>query len=240
MTILLFLLPGVLIFLGSHYMKVRKKNKFVDITEPTDLPTLKEFLTKINPKDFHFSKLAKENNRYVFYASITLPHDIHFSIHFYLDKEQQIEEANFFYKKADFKTNVVSIDLRETQEEKVFLQELWNSFDQLFQKRKEQFSHLNLKKYQFFSFDKKDGNFDFYCSNNSHNVAFRFVFNQNRELQDISIFFSIENQMDALLLIKTTDIPSELEYSEHIWNIFKPLFKQDKNTRMRMITEGFI
>jgi len=240
MTILLFLLPGVLIFLGSHYMKVRKKNKFVNITEPTDLTTLKEFLTKINPKDFHFSKLAKENNKYAIFTTLTLSHDITFSIQFLLDKEQQIEQAHFFYKKEDSKTHIVTIDIREMKEEKLFLEHFWNSFDQLFQKRKEQLSPVNVKKYQYFSFDKKDNEFDFYCSSNSHNVAFRFVFNQNRELQDISIFFSIEKPMDSLISIKAADIPSEKEYSEKIWNTLKPSFKQDKSTRVRMITEGFI
>jgi len=240
MTILLFLLPGALLFLFSYYMKLRNRNKNIHLTTPTDLATLKEFLTKIKPKDFHFSKLAKENNRYVFFTTITLSHNITFSIQFFLDKQQHIEQAHFFYNKEDSKTNIVTIDLREMKEEKLFLEHFWNSFDQLFQKRKEELSHVNVKKYQYCSFDKKDNEFDFYCSSNSHNVAFKFIFNQNRELQDISIFFSIEKPMDSLLSIKVTDIPSEMEYSEKIWNTFKPLFKQDKSTRVRMIAEGFI
>jgi len=239
-TILLFLLPVALLFLVSYYMKLSNRHTNTNIIEPTDLTTLKELLTQIHPKDFTFSKLAKENDKYVFYSSIKLNNGTNFSIHFYLDKEHSIEEVDFFYRGTSSETKHISIDLKKTPEETNFLQELWNSFDQTFKKRKEKVIHWKLKEYDYFSFNKEDSNFNFYCSNRSNTSSLRFIFNQHRQLREISIHSSIRGSRDSLLLITVENMPSELEYFQEIWDSFKKGFKQDKNTRVRMITEGFI
>jgi len=225
---------------------------------------LNELLLNYPLRTFDYFTFEKENEYYTFYFST---HDDVLSLRFIFDEdkklkdfhfhhfnniytfsENEVEELKNYFKELWSKFKTVLTKSRTVQYnmfQKGFLEhesdiEIDPISDE-FMILKNIIHKTNVNLFDYFTLDIDDDEYSFYCSYSSvkDNYSLIFTFDKNKKLDHFSFFSKSFIGKELHLSFDDEDIALNLPYFQDLWEQFKPGFKQNQKTRIRMLAEGF-